>query len=146
MLWILKYFSINNKYTFSSSCLCYIMRKECILNIPEHCSNKSPTGSLLLRVCSCTSHYVYASFQSQNQIWRLCLATFITQVWLKILSWNFVQVSNKYIPTPPENIINIHLTTNFFAQLIQITTVATNWNVFQFLSFVNLYLSCNFRS
>ena len=109
MLWILKYILVNNKYTSSSSGVCYIMRKECIPNIPAHCFK----SSLLLCVCFWTSHYVYVSFWSQSQIWRACLFDFIIQVWLKILSWNFVQVSRKYTTTPSKNITNIQLTMPF---------------------------------
>ena len=67
----------------------------------------------LLRVCSCTSHYVYASFRSQNQIWLSCLVTFITQVWLKIIELKFCPSLKQIIPTPPENIIKIHLIMSF---------------------------------
>ena len=53
-------------------------------------------------------------FDRKTRFLLSCLVTLITQVWRKILSWNFVQVSKKYIPTPSENIIIIHLTTSFY--------------------------------
>ena len=106
MLWILKYFSINNKYTSSLVACAISCGKSAFRTFLSIVLISS-----LLRVCFCTSRYV--SIRSQNQIWLSCLVTFITQVWLKLLSWNFVQVSSKYIPTPPGNIINIHLTMSF---------------------------------
>ncbi len=104
----------QNKYTPSSSGLCYIMQKYCIVHIPEHCFYEVVYYSVcaLMHLITCTCPVDCKAILEL----RVFLG-FIIQVWLKILRSNFGQVYRKYIPTLPEKIINKQPSMSFY-QLI----------------------------
>ena len=110
MLWVLKYILVNNKI--------YIILKCCVLYHEEREHSEHSWALFYIKViyysvCA-LEHLIMCTCPLDRKArfdWLVCLLDF--KFGSRLLSWNFVQVLRKYIPTPSENITNIQLTMPF---------------------------------